>query len=298
MSESLKELDDIAAKWRGGKAPSSQLRLRMASAMSLAADTPERRRTTREHLQAGILQADQDGKSSPTLVMTAHLNLAQLAMADGDLPTAQRLFALAQTRCDQLGSTCGEVQAAIGRGLAMVLRDQGRHAEAAPVYEHTLAFVRSRFNATHPWITSLLVSYGMNAYLAGDYTHAESLLTQAIQSQDRSNDAGRHASLLSYHTLALIGLERYDEAEAEIRETLKESAPLGNEVMIWEVAMSHAAQAYINCIRHPQARWLGTLDEQLATLGKDKQIWQPRLGIVRGWIQRCSSLVPAGNAHP
>ena len=131
-------------------------------------------------------------------------------------PTALLEWVADELRSQPLVRARAEVL--VDRGL--ILRQQGRHAEAEQLYREALELCRETFGDRHPNTLICIVHLGLLLRNQGKYGEAEPLHRELVQAK-RKTLGGRHPDTLAWiHDLGFVlkGQGKYDEAARRFRE--------------------------------------------------------------------------------
>jgi tetratricopeptide (TPR) repeat protein len=104
----------------------------------------------------------------------------------------------------------------------LLYRDQGRYAEAEPLYRRALALREQALGPTHPDVATSLNSLGLLYHDQGRYAEAEPLYQRAIALREQALGPTHPTVAQSLNGLAVLYQEqgRYAEAEPRFKQAL------------------------------------------------------------------------------
>jgi serine/threonine-protein kinase len=168
----------------------------------------------------------------------ARIDLAVYAEDAGEYALAEASLRSALTALEQAGGE-GEASRAYAEvTLAGLLDRLGRAAEAEPLFRDGMARSRALYGEDGAALEPIRLSYGI--FLLGQQrpAEAESLFGELIASPRASPTSRAHA--LRYRGLALVDLERYDDADAVLAEAEAAYAAFGDQAGQLQAARARA----------------------------------------------------------
>ncbi len=200
-------------------------------------------------------------------VAEVQCNLAGTLGKMGNVDEAECLFREALVTWEALSDPSGLDWCQ--RGLAFMLRIQGRLDESEVLFEHVLTRARARDPVNLLDIFSTLVMLGMTQLDRGDYVGAEDTLSECLGYVEVN--PGQRFLVVSLLGGALAGQGRHEEADPLLREGYLKMKPRPSE-------RAFKRDALVRLIRHYEAwgkteeaaTWRAQLAELEATDGKGK----------------------------
>jgi tetratricopeptide (TPR) repeat protein len=115
--------------------------------------------------------------------------------------------------------------------LALVYRDQGKHAQAEELFNQVLESRRRTLGEEHPDTLGSRYQVAELYFMQGKYTQAEELCKKTLGTMRRVLGDGNRNTLMSWHLLGgiQIGQHKYAEAESTLRDALAADEKAGQE---------------------------------------------------------------------
>jgi eukaryotic-like serine/threonine-protein kinase len=205
------------------------------------------------------------GPEHPNTFAALH-DLALIAATKGDLPAAESQLSLALAgQRKTLGDTHPIVATTLN-SLSRVLLDQGRHADAASMLKEALDIARAALGNDHQLVAIYAINLAVVQLERKDPATAEALLREGLRVRARAPglvpsrrrtrlqddwSIGATKSLLG---ASLVGLHRYDEAEAvllDARRDLETSRPARNAEL--KSTITRLVELYVASGKHDRA---------------------------------------------
>jgi hypothetical protein len=125
--------------------------------------------------------------------------------------------------------------------LARNLGSVGQLARSIDMHEKTVDGLMSRYGHEHPWMRWPLLTFAQVCQRAGELDRAEGLIRQSLAITEKSKSLGRwrtgKSNALGWLALNMYLMQRFDEGEVLIRQTLKyheKEYPDGPRTFYWK----------------------------------------------------------------
>lgn len=184
-------------------------------AQATPGEQPNRDVRLRDVLDRAAQKLDHRFPDSPLLEADVRAVVAGVYDTLGEYDAARRQAERAVAlREKNLGANHSETISAL-LGLARILTDQGRHAEAAPLLERALASHRAALGPDHPETLSAANLLALNLRHRARLDEADALLTDTLARARRALPTRDPITIRTLNVLATIRLEQMRHAEAE-----------------------------------------------------------------------------------